>query len=418
MSITLDSLNYNFDCIIFTETFKIGDIKLFNIPGYNLIYNGGDQNKNDGVVMYLKDNLDHNIEIINLGVSKVIRANILYHAKTIIISALYRLPSNCPYEFNNDLKTYLKNYSTNENFHFFVGDINIDIKIDKDYCQEYLNIMSENGFVSLINNYTRESNNSKSCIDHIFLKKREEIEIKSFILKLQITDHFPVIVCITLNKKTNLQENQLNKINKITKINDKKLLEIISGENWDDIYIINNLELATNEFVKKVKEAIKTATVEIKLKNTTKKRSPWITQGLLKSVSTKYSLYKKMKNNPGNADTANEYKRYKNKLNELITGTKNNYFKKQIESNKYNSKNLWNVVNNYTNNSSHKTEIKKIDIDGNIITNQKEIADAYNSYYAKVGTILSKKIKKPAYSVVKRKIVEQSFFLLLQIQLK
>lgn len=107
MNILLEKFDYSFDCIIFTETFNIEDLNFFNISGYNLIYNEGSLNRNDGVIMYLKDTHDYNIKILNIGNIKIIKANIHYLGKTIVVSAIYRSPSLCPYEFNNQLAQYL-----------------------------------------------------------------------------------------------------------------------------------------------------------------------------------------------------------------------------------------------------------------------------------------------------------------------
>ncbi len=41
-----------------------------------------------------------------------------------------------------------------------------------------------------------------------------------------------------------------------------------------------------------------------------------------------------------------EYKKYKNKLNDLIRISKNNYFKSKIDSSNRDIKTLWNVVKN------------------------------------------------------------------------
>lgn len=55
--ILLTDLNQDFQCIALSETWRIGITDLYNIPGYNLLYNHGDINQNDGFVIYIKDSL-------------------------------------------------------------------------------------------------------------------------------------------------------------------------------------------------------------------------------------------------------------------------------------------------------------------------------------------------------------------------
>nr|CAI5865546.1 unnamed protein product [Callosobruchus analis] len=50
MNLLLEEMDYFFDIIIFTETRVIEDMSLFRIKGYNVIYNEGMLNQNDGTV--------------------------------------------------------------------------------------------------------------------------------------------------------------------------------------------------------------------------------------------------------------------------------------------------------------------------------------------------------------------------------
>lgn len=409
MSILLDKFRYNFDCIILTETFQINDPSFYHIEGFEIIYNAGNINKNDGVVMYIRNTHNYKVDIINAGNIKIIKTEINYLGKTIIVSALYRPPSTCPYEFITHLRQYITEHTSNENFHFIVGDINIDIKSDKDYCQDYLNLMGVEGFRSLINRYTRELNETKSCIDHIFLKNREEVNIEAYLVKNGITDHFPIIAKIEI-KNYNYTVTK-NEKKKIIKLNERKLLDIIKTENWNTIYQTDDLERATNIFVGNIQKAIDRATTEVIIKKTQRKRNPWITAGLLKSVQNKERLYKTMIADPTDIQAATDYKKHKNKLQELIRITKNNYYKEQIQKNKYNCQTLWKVVNDYTKRKKTVDEIKDIKVYEKTISDKKEMANIFNQFYSEIGREMAQKIIKPNISVVKNPTCNKSIFL-------
>nr|CAH7724562.1 unnamed protein product [Callosobruchus chinensis] len=58
--ILLRCLEANFHCILYNT-------KLYSIPGYNLIYNRGGTNKNNGVIIYVKSNLQYSYEgVVNM----------------------------------------------------------------------------------------------------------------------------------------------------------------------------------------------------------------------------------------------------------------------------------------------------------------------------------------------------------------
>lgn len=405
--IMLDKLQYNFDCIILTETWQIPDIHFFKIQGFNIIYNEGDINQNDGVVMYIKDNYNYNIKISKIGAVRVIKATIQIPNETIVIHAMYRPSPTCVHEFNDELQNYLAN-ATNVygNYNFLVGDLNIDIKSNSDYCQKYLNIMGEAGFKPLIDKYTRIYKDSKSCIDHIFLKCTRYDVCSSYVFKTLITDHFPIVSHLHL--KTPQPTGTVT--NKISKLNKNKLIEILKNETWNEVYTSDDLDYAVEIFTNKIKNAVDKSTHTTTIKRMQRKRNPWITGGLLKSISVKNELYKKLSKQPNNLTIITEYKKYKNKLTQLIKATKTNYYKEQIERNKNSSKTLWNVVKKFTNKNLVNTEIKEIKVDNELITDKKQIANAFNNYFAKIGEKMASSIDKANIKNDKRNVANNSMF--------
>ena len=114
---------------------------------------------------------------------------------------VYRLPSTNINTFFNDIRDILVRTKNNNAVEIFVGDINIDLLKTQDHStNEYLNIMVEKGFVPYINEHTRVTNDTNSCLDHFFIKIPTNISkllnISPIILQSNITDHFPIIVKI------------------------------------------------------------------------------------------------------------------------------------------------------------------------------------------------------------------------------
>lgn len=390
--LVLEQFQSTFDILILTETFQIYDLSLFKINGYDVLYNQGKINKNDGVLVYIKNYISYKYSIVSIGELQAIKLHILLEEeKKMIITAIYRSPSTCPYEFNTQLLRYLDNME-NCDFNMFVGDININIESDSDYAQEYLNILNTYGFVSYINKHTRIQTEQESCLDHFFIKT-DTCTIIPIIFKVNITDHYPIIALIETNT---LQTKIVNKNYFKKYVNFKKLRDELKRESWCDIYNSQDIDVITDIFLSKLKVAISNNTKETKIKNKDSKRKPWITAGLLKSIKIKEELYIKTLDSPNNVELLSEYKKYKNKLSNLITKAKKTYFRSQINKNNNTTKQLWKTVNDICNKKTSIKNINNIRSEyGVVLENKKDIANSFVKYYTQLGEKYANLINNP-----------------------
>lgn len=62
------------------------------------------------------------------------------------------------------------------------------MKISKN-SNDYLNVLAKHEYISCINNFTRVTESSNTCIDHIFIRNIETNNINLNILRCDITDH-------------------------------------------------------------------------------------------------------------------------------------------------------------------------------------------------------------------------------------
>lgn len=104
----------------------------------------------------------------------------------------------------------------------------------------YLNTLAKFGFTSTINDFTRVTETSKSCIDHIFINNYLKLSdhsntssssLSAYILKHSITDHFSTfITCNVLNNKIAFNDFQ---IFEYQNINFDLLNTLILNTNWN-----------------------------------------------------------------------------------------------------------------------------------------------------------------------------------------
>ena len=113
------------------------------------------------------------------------------------------------------------------------------------------------------------------------------------------------------------------------------------------------------------------------------------------SIKQKHKLYQKFlfDQTPHNEML---YKAYKNKLKALIRKSEINYYQNILSDRKNNIKDMWKhlgfLLNPNKNNSQNKKSVSKLNINGKTITKDKNIANAFNEYFANVGSNLANKI--------------------------
>lgn len=392
LKILLEQLNSNFDVIVCSETRFIEYPDLFNMPNYTIYFNDSNYNQNDGVVVYVKTHIKHNIIKCKTDSTCYLRLECHINNEIVAITSIYKSPAINDDNFINNLSNYILSYC-NKRTEILCGDFNIDI-LNKsnnynDSKFKYLNLLYSNGFTSYINEYTRIFNGSKSCLDHFFVKSHmNQKNFTPIILKSKITDHYPIILKLNINKKI---EHKLNNKNEILIINYDKLVNLVENTDWTTCKNIN-IDHYVDSFILLLKTIIKQSTTHRYVNSKTRKRSPWITQGIIKSINVRDKLYKATKLETDNNSIKELYTYYRKLIPVLIKNAKNFYYTNKINENSK-PKDLWSISNDYLNkNNSKNNVIKNINVNEQIITDNKIMADEFNNYFATVGQNLSENI--------------------------
>ncbi len=134
--------------------------------------------------------------------------------------------------------------------------------------------------------------------------------------------------------------------------------------------------------------------VEMKRKIIDHTKSPWMTGGILKSISKKNRLYKNSLKKPSKRNEL-MYKTYKNKLNHVIKTAKKVYYENQFIKYKNDIKMTWQKINEVLNRRKTKSKLPDTFLQKNSninISNPIDIANKFNEYFVNVGPQLAKKI--------------------------
>lgn len=388
------------DIIILSECFQLNSCNQYNIPGYSTHYNMGDFNKNDGILILIKSDLDVIVSHNKLISSQATVTRITFNqcGVTFGISAVYKPPPINELLFVEDLRGFFEQ-NLSKNIEIFTGDININIENNDNHSvNEYLSLMGQHGFMSYINSPTRVTTETSSCIDHLFVNKKiniNKLNLKSFILGTDITDHYPIMLNINSEKNVNNSHNHLD--NSYEFIDYASFKDKISSQDWSEVLNSNDPEQATNTFMTIFQQILNKYKSRKFMKSRQKKKiKEWITTGLIISIKHRDKLKKKLLRNY-TRELEKEYKLYRNQLNTLIKKQKYNYYKSQIENNMNDVKKIYRIISDATNekNKYKNTNINFVDEKNSEFLNNTDMANFCNNYFIDIGTEMEKKIDVP-----------------------
>lgn len=386
----LSEYSASFDVIVLSETWKIEDPSLYSLAGYNVIYCDGGVNKCDGVVMYLNKIYKYTHKSVKLGDVWSLVVEICFDNFTVDVLAAYRPPSTNVSEFICGLDAFLCGGSSGD-YKMLVGDINIDILKNNDVSCEYLEMLSEKGYTSLISSPTRPQ--SSSCLDHIFFKSTMGKSISEMIpavVESNLTDHYFTVVSLPGIK---VKDDCCAKNNVAQVVNYSVLVDELEKANFNDLYTEQDPNKSFEFFIKTVKRCIEKATTIKKGNNRIKGRKPWITKQVLDAISLRDSLFQKTLKSRNDFSILEEYRAQRNYVNKIVKKTKARYYRDIIEANKKDTKKLWQEINKIMGKEKPaQCQVEYILNQGGKITNKLEISNYFNNYFCSVGADLASNV--------------------------
>ena len=312
------------------------EVNLYSIDGYNMFNCCRNFNRSGGVIVYVRENFDFETKLQwNMLSAEGI---ILFSEKfNLCLIALYRSHSYKIDFFNQELSNLLSNIKFKDCV--LIGDMNINILDNSNLSNEYLNILSENGFLSMLNLPTRVTNLSETCIDHIFAKNSLKRQIGTARVIYELTDHYPILCNITVPKSNNLPDLIKQTNFKI----DYKLLEQ-QIDKFELQNAVQDVNVFYNEIQTKLQSAINNSYV-IK-QNHRKGKNDWINDNILKLINDKQKFYKKTKKYPYNVNLRMKYKNIIAELKQKIKIAKETMYKVNFLNCQNDERKKWDFVNN------------------------------------------------------------------------
>ena len=275
-----------------------------------------------------------------------------------------------------------------------MGDLNINLLKYNSHnpTNEFINSTLSHGFVPMITKPTRLTHTSATLIDHIYTNCITT-KSKSGIILNDVADHFGTFHMMKTYKSP--RQPQLSNLRYYTTHNIANFRHLIEQQDFTELHNLNDTDKAYDIFITKIKSAHDRAfpMQVVKIKNTTVRKEPWITPGLIISSHNKIKLHRKKIKNPTPTNISN-YKNYLKVFNKLKRQTKKLYYEQLFEANKNDLRRTWNELRKVINKENNKKELPTtIKVNNLEITNKHEIADTFNNFFINIGKQVSETIK-------------------------
>ena len=118
---------------------------------------------------------------------------------------------------------------------------------------------------------------------------------------------------------------------------------------------------------------------------------PWITEGLLRSITFKNKMFRDLRVQGKNINME-YFKKYKNKLTTLLRNAERSYYKNKLELNKNNLAKLWKTLNEVINRKKQEKRSVSFKHNNTEISDSNAIANHFNKFFVNAPMEIYKKL--------------------------
>ena len=404
---TLSPISNEFSVIGISETNVACSQKdTFKLAEYNSIYQDAiaGKKKGSGVALYIRDSMNFTQLPEYSHRSKDIESlfiSLRMDGHTSTVGIIYRPPSGDMSTFMKHMSEILESLSDKKCDTIIMGDFNINMFIENKIRSSFEDIVICNGFTPTISVATHiKTNCLRSCIDNILVNNPNYV-CASGVIDTQISHHRSLFLEYLLPKDDNVTHQSgkpgVDRIKyDFSKKNLDKLNETLSNKFSEERHILN-YDSFINVFIESMNKTCMLKTVKSSKRN--KVRNPWITAGIINSITHRDFLYKRWKKTTtktchlGDPDLYEDYRKYRNNLSNVIKKCKQQYYSVKFEKATGNLKKTWLLINELRGKSNNKFP-SCFKVDRLTITEDKDIANSFNSYFCFLAENLNKQIDK------------------------
>ena len=402
---------YKYDFICLSETYLDSTIpdKLIKIKGYKPVRADHPDNiKRGGACIYYKESLPvRDIELSYFKEALLLEMN--YNNKKVIVSVIYRSPSEKNNEFNlflSNLERLLCDINKRKPYlSIITGDFNARSSnwwskdIDTPEGLKLFSLTSSNGFSQLINEPTHIQGNSSSCIDLIFTNQ-ENLSVNSGVHTSLHPNCHHQITHSSFNLNIYYLPPYQRLICDYKKADSIKIRKALDSVNWERLFgqvDINERVIKFNEVILNVfRNYVPNKYVIIDDKDPI-----WMNDFVKTKIKTKNILFKQcIKNGRFESDFL-FLESIVNELNELISSTKALYYEnpaKKLNNPLLQVKTYWSILKTFYNDKKIPL-IPPLLVDDKFVTDIQMKANIFNKFFAEQCTPLNNNSSLPVNQI-------------------
>ncbi len=267
------------------------------------------------------------------------------------------------------------------------------------HVSELLDVFVTNGALPTITRPTIITHSSATLIDNIFVKCEKYENVTSRILVSDISDHFPVIMCMgSTPYSTHKQKQPL--IFEHRPLGDSqisKLKRALTDVSWREILNHEHIDNCYDAFVCKFNELldscapIKTTAIPHRCVL----RESWMTPGMIKSSRKCEQLYKAAVGKSKDSREVQTHIKYRKVYQKIKRGSKELYYANLLHKYGNDIRKTWQVLNSLIGRSNDKSSLPDTFIvDGNRENNKQAIANGFCKYFSNIGQRCAEAIPK------------------------
>ena len=400
--LNLDSIKHKFEilCAQLTESIRNLDIiaiaelkitreeyentgQLYKLEGYNRVALCREYSAGGGLLIYVRETIKFKRIVINLEHSESILIIVEQCGKNVGFLFIYRPPGRAPHEFIVEIVREIKKFPRMDII--MCGDVNIDISSETFRTEEYENELSALGMERKISSYTREAmrqnNITRSCLDHIYHRGKQEVQCGVF--RTKISDHYMVCGAVferAFEFQMRADAFRTESVTDLTTFRnelymglERTVLENIREP--DELYCM----------IEKVFRAAKQRATSIRQ---TKKRQkpikPWMNVDILNKIKERDALFSRCRRrNISAVEQSLRYEEYvhmRNAITADIRRAKRKYYADLFAKYKNNMKETWRLINEVT---GGRERVKRTDWVQRFGESEEEIAEAFATNFVR-----------------------------------
>ena len=364
-----------------------------HLPGYDLVRKDRENNgrHGGGVCIYVRSNINFqiradlspsDIECLTIEISRP-------RSKPFLVSTWYRPPQSSPDLFAVFERVVDKVDAENLEL-YLLGDLNCDLFPDSVNANSshLLNIMDIYGLTQLITEPTRVTQYSRTLIDLCLTNSPDKI-CNSGVVNIGISDHS----IIFLTRKISHFRSFVHKtaeVRQLKNFNQDEFLRDLRMNEWNRVSMLNNPNEMWNLW-KHLLMSVIDKHAPLKTKRIRNKRSPWITNELLREIY-KRDFLKKKATSTNDPLIWKEVKGARNKVNNSIKKAKRNYFSEKLDASKWNPRKTWRLINELQSRQCKSTKVSQIKLGQQVFTSSEDISQAFNNHFTSIGQTLAREI--------------------------